>query len=179
MLTVVARSSPYSIGSTGMRVTQVPRPGSTARMRVWRFVSIMSSAVSMSAAFAHLMELPAKMKYEPSLYVRLHRTLYPTYGKTAGIAEILSVLTTLGLAWLRCLPAYRHGRGFTDGGSRRFLDACFSRQHHDGELAARFDSAGLEAMARSVGVHARRASRAGDERGGSAGRLDSTGKSRG
>jgi hypothetical protein len=28
----------------------------------WRFSSIMSSAVTMSAAFAHLMELPAKMQ---------------------------------------------------------------------------------------------------------------------
>ncbi|MCC6589799.1 MAG: hypothetical protein IT168_24105 [Bryobacterales bacterium] len=50
----------------------------------WKFGSIVSTAVAMSAAVAHLMELPAKMKYERELYVRLHRTLYPTYGKIAG-----------------------------------------------------------------------------------------------
>jgi hypothetical protein len=35
----------------------------------------MTTAVTMTAAVAHLMELPAKMRYEPSLWVRLHRTL--------------------------------------------------------------------------------------------------------
>jgi hypothetical protein len=59
----------------------------------------MSTAGSMSAAVAHLMELPGKMQYEAPLYVRLHRTLYPTFGKTSGWAEIASVLTTAGLAW--------------------------------------------------------------------------------
>jgi hypothetical protein len=44
----------------------------------------MAVAMTMSAAVAHLMELRAKMQYEPPLYVRLHRTLYPTFGKTAG-----------------------------------------------------------------------------------------------
>lgn len=64
-----------------------------------RFSSIMATAGSMSAAVAHLMEMPGKMEYEAPLYVRLHRTLYPTFGKTSGWAEIASVLTTAGLAW--------------------------------------------------------------------------------
>jgi hypothetical protein len=69
---------------------------------IWPFSSMMTTAVTMSAAVAHLMELPAKMRYEPRLYVRLHRTLYPTFGKTAGISEIASVLTTGALAlWMR------------------------------------------------------------------------------
>ncbi len=67
--------------------------------RLWRFSTIMSTAVSMSAAFAHLMELPSKMHYDPALYVRLHRTLYPNFGRVAGTAEILSVLSAGGLAW--------------------------------------------------------------------------------
>src|SRR5438552_17777116 len=71
-------------------------------LRLLRFSSIMSTAVTMSAAFAHLMELPAKMRYEGSLYVRLHRTLYPNFGRTAGPAEAISVITTGVLAfWLR------------------------------------------------------------------------------
>jgi len=44
----------------------------------------MSTAVTMTAAVAHLMELPAKMRYEPSLWVKLHRTLYPNFGRTAA-----------------------------------------------------------------------------------------------
>ena len=68
-------------------------------LRLWRFSSIMSTAVGMSAAFAHLMELPAKMDYDRELYVRLHRTLYPNFGRIAGVAEVLAVVTTAGLAW--------------------------------------------------------------------------------
>jgi hypothetical protein len=65
-----------------------------------RFSSTMSTAIALSASFAHLMELPSKMRYEPSLYVRLHRTLYPNFGRIAGPTESLAVLTTGGLAWL-------------------------------------------------------------------------------
>ena len=59
----------------------------------------MSTAMAMTAAVAHLMELPAKRRYEPSLYVRLHRTLYPNFGKTAGPAEAFAVIATNALAW--------------------------------------------------------------------------------
>jgi hypothetical protein len=62
-------------------------------------VSLMTTAVAMTAAVAHLMELPAKMRYEPSLWVRLHRTLYPNFGRTAGPAEAAAVLSTHLLAW--------------------------------------------------------------------------------
>jgi hypothetical protein len=53
----------------------------------------------MSAAFCHLLELPPKMRYEPSLYVRLHRTLYPNFGRISGPVEAASVVTASALAW--------------------------------------------------------------------------------
>src|SRR5688500_9861792 len=68
-------------------------------LRLLRFGSVMSTAVTMSAAVGHLMELPAKMRYEPSLYVRLHRTLYPNFGRIAGVAEAFSLVATGGLTW--------------------------------------------------------------------------------
>ena len=64
-----------------------------------RFSSLMSTGVAMTAAVAHLMELPAKMQYEPPLYVRLHRTLYWNFGRAAGPAESLAVAATSALAW--------------------------------------------------------------------------------
>jgi hypothetical protein len=80
------------------------RPAQTAptdrsALNVWRFSSMMSTAMTMSAVVAHLMELPAKMRYEPELYVRLHRTLYPNFGRAAGPAEAFAVVATGGLAW--------------------------------------------------------------------------------
>jgi hypothetical protein len=53
-------------------------------LRLLRFSSIMSTAVAMTAAVAHLMELPAKRRLEPPLYVRLHRTLYWNFAAAAG-----------------------------------------------------------------------------------------------
>ena len=67
-------------------------------LRLLRFSSIMSTALAMTAAVAHLMELPAKRRYEPTLYVRLHRTLYWNVGRIAGVAEAVAVLTTGALA---------------------------------------------------------------------------------
>jgi hypothetical protein len=48
----------------------------------------------MTASIAHALELPAKRRYEPALYVRLHRTLYWNFGRIAGPAEAVAVLTT-------------------------------------------------------------------------------------
>jgi len=73
--------------------------GESTALNAWRFSCIMSTAMTMSAAVAHLMELPAKRQYEPPLYVRLHRTLYPNFGRTAGPAEGLALLATCALAW--------------------------------------------------------------------------------
>jgi hypothetical protein len=67
-------------------------------LNLWRF-SVISTAVTMAAAVAHLMELPAKMRYEPSLWVKLHRTMYPNFGRTAGPAEAAAVISTALLAW--------------------------------------------------------------------------------
>jgi hypothetical protein len=74
------------------------REGSTA-LKVWRFSSVMLTAVAMAAAVAHLMELAPKLTYEPSLYVKLHRTLYPPFGRIAGPAEALAVASSVTLAW--------------------------------------------------------------------------------
>jgi hypothetical protein len=80
-----------------------PEPESisdSTALNVWRFSSVMTTAMTMSAAVAHLMEMPGKMEYEPPLYVRLHRTLYPTFGRTAGPAEAVAVAATGVLAWV-------------------------------------------------------------------------------
>jgi hypothetical protein len=88
----------------------VREPGDSTALRVCRFTSIMAVAMTMSAAVAHLMELPAKMRYEPPLYVRLHRTLYPTFGKTAGPAEAVAVTSTAALVWLARRQSHRTSR---------------------------------------------------------------------
>ena len=84
--------------------------GQASALRLLRFSSIMSTAFAMTAAVAHLMELPAKRRYESVLYVRLHRTLYWNFGRIAGPAEAVAVLSTGALAWLR---RRRHATAFS------------------------------------------------------------------
>jgi hypothetical protein len=79
-----------------------PPPLPPAGLQAGRFVAIMSTALAMTACVAHLMELPAKMHLERSLYVRLHRTLYLNFGRIAGPAEGLAVVSCAALAlWSR------------------------------------------------------------------------------
>jgi hypothetical protein len=68
-------------------------------LRVGQFVTIMLIALAMAAAVAHAMELPAKVKLEPRLYVMLHRTLYPNFGRIAGVAEFVAVVVLVWLVW--------------------------------------------------------------------------------
>jgi hypothetical protein len=72
---------------------------STTVLNVWRLGSIMLTATAMSAVGAHVLELRAKLRYEPSLYVRLHRTLYPDFGRIAGPAESFALMSVGTLAW--------------------------------------------------------------------------------
>src|SRR5688572_21130444 len=63
-------------------------------LRLLRFSSMMCTAVTMTASFAHLLELSGKMRLDRSLYVMLHRTLYWNFGRVGGMGEILAVLTS-------------------------------------------------------------------------------------
>lgn len=66
-------------------------------MKMLRFFTIMLTALSLSAAFAHLLEMPAKLTYDGALWLNLLQTLYPTFGKVSGICEIGAVIAALVL----------------------------------------------------------------------------------
>jgi len=60
-------------------------------MKTLRFVTIMLTALSMGAAFAHLLEMPAKRKYDGPLWLRVQQTLYRGFGAVAGPCEVAAV----------------------------------------------------------------------------------------
>jgi hypothetical protein len=67
----------------------------------WRLATIMLTAVSMGAALAHLLEMPAKLDYEGALWLTLLQTLYtPAFGPIAGPIETLAVFASIVLAFL-------------------------------------------------------------------------------
>jgi hypothetical protein len=85
-------------------------------MNILRFLAIMLTALSLSAAFAHLLEMPAKLKYDGALWLTLLQTLYPTFGRVSGVCEIGAVVAAWCLLLLsasarkrfvgRCWPHY-------------------------------------------------------------------------
>jgi hypothetical protein len=66
-------------------------------MKALRFFTLMLTALSLSAAFAHLLEMPAKLTYDGSLWLHLLQTLYPTFGRVSGVCEIGAVVAALTL----------------------------------------------------------------------------------
>jgi hypothetical protein len=54
--------------------------GSAVFLRIWRFITIVLTALLMGATFCHVLEWPAKMRYPAELYLTFHRTLYVAFG---------------------------------------------------------------------------------------------------
>jgi hypothetical protein len=78
-------------------------------LRIWRWLTFMLIALGMSAAMAHLLEMPAKLEYDGALWLRLLQTLYPpAFGPVAGSLEAGGLLAVVVLAFLvrRRRPAW-------------------------------------------------------------------------
>jgi hypothetical protein len=60
-------------------------------LRIWRFVTIVLAALTMGTAFAHTLELPAKMNYNASLYTTISQSLYWGFGHIGGPIEGMTV----------------------------------------------------------------------------------------
>jgi hypothetical protein len=70
-------------------------------LKIWRFLTILITSISMSATFAHLLELPAKMKYDGGMWLTLLQTLYPPgFGTIGGYSEAIAVIMVLVLTFL-------------------------------------------------------------------------------
>ena len=70
-------------------------------LRYWRFLTLLLVSLSMGMALCHALELAPKMHYDASLYLSLHRTLYPLFGAPVGAAiEVGAVLGSIGLILL-------------------------------------------------------------------------------
>lgn len=77
-------------------------------LRFWRLATILLAAFSLSAAVAHLLEMPSKLTYAGWLWLTLLQTLYPLFGMIGGFAEVVSILMAVVLVFLvRGRPAFR------------------------------------------------------------------------
>jgi hypothetical protein len=56
-------------------------------VRTWRFAALICTALAMAMAFAHLLEMPAKRRYDGRLYLRVQKTLYRTFAIAGAVFE--------------------------------------------------------------------------------------------
>lgn len=48
--------------------------------KIWRFLTLLFTALSLGTSFAHTLEMPAKLRYDGQLYVTLQNSLYLAWG---------------------------------------------------------------------------------------------------
>jgi hypothetical protein len=72
-------------------------------MNIWRFVTLVVSALALAAPVAHALEMPVRLSYAPSLYVALTRTLYVYFAAIGSVLEVGAIACALTL----CLLAWR------------------------------------------------------------------------
>jgi hypothetical protein len=69
-------------------------------VKTWRFITIVFASLSMGLAFCHLMEMPAKLRYDGGLWLTLLQTLYGTFGTIGAVLEVGAVLAAVVLVFL-------------------------------------------------------------------------------
>jgi hypothetical protein len=69
-------------------------------VKLCRLITVMFIGLSMGTALCHLLEMPAKMTYEGSLWLTLLQTLYPAFGTIGAFFEVGAVILTVILAFL-------------------------------------------------------------------------------
>jgi hypothetical protein len=69
-------------------------------LRIWRFVTLLLSALSLTMESAHVLELPQKMQYDAQMYSAVNTTLYRYFAIIGGIYQIGSILAAVFLAFL-------------------------------------------------------------------------------
>jgi hypothetical protein len=88
-------------------------------LRIWRFITLLFAALAMTMTSAHLLELPQKMTYDPSLYTAVNATMYRYFGIVGGIYTVGSIVTAIVLAIL--VRRRRAARRWTLAGAAALL----------------------------------------------------------
>ena len=70
------------------------------RLKIWRFVCIYLTAITLSLTFSHFLEMPQKFKYDQNLYMAVQHTLYPYFAWVGAPAEMGAVVLLIVLCFL-------------------------------------------------------------------------------
>jgi hypothetical protein len=82
-----------------------PRHKWEARVKILRFISILLTALTLGLLFAHVLEIPGKLRFDGATWLTVQQNLYVGFGTIGAVIEIAAILA----AWLVVLAAYRRG----------------------------------------------------------------------
>jgi len=77
-------------------------------LKTLRFVGLLSTALALGVAFAHLLEMPNKLALDREEYLLVQQRIYEGFGRVAGPVEVVSLASALGIALL--VAARKGGR---------------------------------------------------------------------
>jgi ABC-type Mn2+/Zn2+ transport system permease subunit len=71
-------------------------------IRIWRFITLMLTSLSLSPSMAHLLELPQRLKFDQQLWVEVtvFKNLYRLFGSVGAVFEIGAILAAIILTFL-------------------------------------------------------------------------------
>jgi hypothetical protein len=69
-------------------------------LQVFRFATVLVTALGLSLGVAHTLELPPKMGYDAGLYTAVTSTLYRLYGSVGAVLQMGSLVAVAVLCWL-------------------------------------------------------------------------------
>jgi hypothetical protein len=69
-------------------------------LRIWQFVTVYLTALTLSLTFCHLLEMPRKMQYDEGLYMAVQRSLYLYFAWVGAFAEMGAVIFLVVLSAL-------------------------------------------------------------------------------
>jgi hypothetical protein len=66
----------------------------------WCVLSLALAALLMGTSFAHVLEMPAKLRYEGPLWLRVQQSLYRLYAGIGGAIEVAATVAAVILAFV-------------------------------------------------------------------------------
>lgn len=64
----------------------------------WCVLSLTLAALLMGTSFAHVLEMPAKLRYDGPLWMQVQHSLYRVYGSIGGAIEVAAIVAAAILA---------------------------------------------------------------------------------
>jgi hypothetical protein len=98
--------------------------GASMFLYFWCVLSLTLAALLMGTSFAHVLEMPAKLRYDGPLWLQVQHSLYRVYGSIGGAIEVAAIVAAAILAvvlrdWRPALIAALAGPIFVDWGRYR------------------------------------------------------------